>query len=34
MKTVALGSGGWGTALSQVLCVNGYNVTPWSHNPD
>ena len=34
MKTVVLGSGGWGTALSQVLCDNGHNVTLWSHNPD
>lgn len=34
MKTVVLGSGGWGTALSQVLCDNGHDVTLWSHNPD
>lgn len=33
MKTVVLGSGGWGTALSMVLCDNGHNVTLWSHNP-
>ena len=34
MKTVVLGSGGWGTALSQVLCDNCHDVTLWSHNPD
>ena len=34
MKAVVLGSGGWGTALSQVLCDNGHDVTLWSHNPD
>ena len=33
MKAVVLGSGGWGTALSQVLCDNGHEVTLWSHNP-
>lgn len=34
MKTVVLGSGGWGTALSQVLCDNGHEVTLWSHSPE
>ena len=34
MKTVVLGSGGWGTALSMTLCDNGHDVTLWSHNPD
>lgn len=34
MKAVVLGSGGWGTALSQVLCDNGHDVTLWSHNPE
>lgn len=33
MKAVVLGSGGWGTALSMVLCDNGHDVTLWSHNP-
>ena len=33
MKAVILGSGGWGTALSLVLCANGHQVTLWSHNP-
>lgn len=34
MKAVVLGSGGWGTALSQVLCDNGHSVTLWSHNAE
>jgi glycerol-3-phosphate dehydrogenase (NAD(P)+) len=34
MKAVVLGSGGWGTALSLVLCDNGHSVTLWSHNPE
>ena len=33
MKAVVLGSGGWGTALSQVLCDNGHETYLWSHNP-
>ncbi len=33
MKAVVVGSGGWGTALSLVLCDNGHDVTLWSHNP-
>lgn len=33
MKAVVMGSGGWGTALSLVLCDNGHAVTLWSHNP-
>ena len=33
MKAVVLGSGGWGTALSQVLCDNGHETTLWSHDP-
>lgn len=33
MKAVVLGSGGWGTALAQVLCDNGHDVTLWSHSP-
>lgn len=32
MKTAVIGSGGWGTALSMVLCRNGHNVTLWSHS--
>ena len=31
MKAVVLGSGGWGTALSQVLCDNGHETYLWSH---
>ncbi|MCI2058541.1 MAG: NAD(P)-dependent glycerol-3-phosphate dehydrogenase [Oscillibacter sp.] len=34
MKAVVLGSGGWGTALSLVLCDNGHEVTLWSHSPE
>ncbi len=34
MKAVVLGSGGWGTALSIVLCDNGHEVTLWSHSPE
>ena len=33
MKTVVLGSGGWGTALSQILCDNGHGTYLWSHSP-
>ena len=34
MKTVVLGTGGWGTALALVLCDNGHDVTLWSHHPE
>ncbi len=30
MKTVVLGSGGWGTALALLLLENGHEVTLWS----
>ena len=33
MNAVVVGSGGWGTALSMVLCDNGHDVTLWSHDP-
>ncbi|MGI5987782.1 MAG: NAD(P)H-dependent glycerol-3-phosphate dehydrogenase [Dysosmobacter sp.] len=33
MKAVVVGSGGWGTALSQALCDNGHDTWLWSHNP-
>ena len=33
MKAVVLGTGGWGTALSQILCDNGHDTFLWSHNP-
>ena len=33
MKAVVVGSGGWGTALSKVLCDNGHDETLWSHDP-
>ena len=32
MKAVVMGSGGLGTALSQVLCDNGHDTWLWSHN--
>ena len=32
MKTVVLGTGGWWTALSLVLCDNGHETVLWSHN--
>ena len=31
MKTVVLGSGGWGTALAMLLAENGHPVTLWSY---
>lgn len=31
MKTVVLGSGGWGTALAMLLVENGHEVTLWSY---
>ena len=34
MKAVVVGSGGWGTALSQVLCDNGHDTVLWSHTPE
>lgn len=34
MKTVVLGSGGWGTALALALLDNGHDVTLWSHSPE
>ena len=33
MNTMVLGSGGWGTALSMLLCDNAHSVTLWSHSP-
>lgn len=34
MKAAVVGSGGWGTALAQVLCDNGHETVLWSHNPE
>ena len=31
MKITILGSGGWGTALANLLCENGHSVTLWSY---
>ena len=33
MKAVVLGTGGWGTAISQILCDNGHETYLWSHTP-
>ena len=33
MRTVVLGSGGWGTALALVLLDNGHDVTLWCRTP-
>ncbi len=33
MKIIVLGSGAWGTALAQLLCQNGHQVTLWNKNP-
>ena len=33
MKAVVLGTGGWGTALSLVLCGNGHETYLWSRTP-
>ena len=33
MKITVLGSGGWGTALAQLLSDNNHEVTLWSHTP-
>jgi glycerol-3-phosphate dehydrogenase (NAD(P)+) len=34
MKISVLSDGGWGTALSMVLCDNGHEVTLWGPFPD
>ena len=34
MKAVVMGTGGWGTALSLVLCDNGHETWLWSRNPE
>ena len=34
MKAVVLGSGGWGTALSLVLCDNGHETWLWSRDAE
>lgn len=34
MKAVVMGTGGWGTALSLVLCDNGYETWLWSRTPE
>ena len=32
MKITILGSGAWGTALAQMLCLNGHGVTLWNRS--
>lgn len=34
MKAVVVGTGGWGTALSLVLCENGHETWLWSRTPE
>ena len=34
MKAVVMGTGGWGTALSLVLCDNGHDTWLWSRTPE
>lgn len=34
MKAVVAGSGGWGTALSQILCDNGHETILLGRNPE
>ena len=33
MRITMLGSGAWGTALAQLLCNNGHDVTLWNRSP-
>ena len=34
MKITVLGSGAWGTALAQLLCLNGHDVTLWNRSAE
>jgi len=34
MKITVLGSGAWGTALAQLLCDNGHDVTLWNRSKE
>lgn len=34
MKITMLGSGAWGTALANLLCENGHQVTLWSRSAE
>jgi len=33
MKVTVIGAGAWGTALANLLCQNGNEVTLWGHEP-
>jgi glycerol-3-phosphate dehydrogenase (NAD(P)+) len=33
MKVTVIGAGAWGTALANLLCQNGNEVTLWGHDP-
>jgi glycerol-3-phosphate dehydrogenase (NAD(P)+) len=32
MKVTVIGAGAWGTALANLLCCNGHDVTLWGHD--
>src|SRR5581483_5994245 len=34
MNVSVIGAGAWGTALANLLCRNGHDVTLWGHDPD
>lgn len=34
MRTAVLGAGAWGTALAQVLCLNGHSTVLWTWQQD
>src|SRR5688500_1661230 len=34
MKCAVIGAGAWGTALANVLAVNGHSVALWAREPD
>ena len=34
MKVTVIGAGAWGTALANLLCLNGNDVTLWAHNSE
>jgi glycerol-3-phosphate dehydrogenase (NAD(P)+) len=34
MRVTVVGAGAWGTALANLLCQNGHDVTLWGHNAE